>query len=217
MSPLLLGHRGDSANHAENSTAAFAAALACGADGVELDVWVSRDGEPVVIHDATLDRTTAARGPVAERDCEELAVLGVPRLRDVLSLTRDHVTAVELKAPFAQHPDLARQVLRLAAPRQRVLVFADDAEHLRALRGTGAHTVLLTSQRPEHPDALLRDSAATALAVQWQAIDADLCAEAPVHAWTVDEPEDVRRLLGMGVAGVITNRPCALRDVVPRG
>ena len=217
MSPLLLGHRGDSANHAENSLAAFRAALACGADGVELDVCVCRDGEPVVIHDATLDRTTAATGPVAERDRAELAELGVPALRDVLSLTRDHVTAVELKAPFAQHPDLARQVLRLAAPRQRILVFAYDADHLRALQRTDAHAVLLTAERPQQPRALLRESAATALAVQWQAIDGALCAEAPVYAWTVDGPDDVRRLLDMGVAGVITNRPCALRDLVPRG
>lgn len=216
MSPLLLGHRGDPANHAENSLAGLRAALDCGADGVELDVWLSADGEPVVIHDATLDRTTTAQGPVAARTAEELQTLGVPTLRDALRVTRDHVTAVELKAPHAQAPDLAHQALGLAAPGQRVLVFAYDADHLRALRGTGAHAVLLTAQRPPDPRALLAAVDAEALAVQWQAIDAELCAECPVYAWTVDAEDDVRALLGMGVAGVITNRPCALRSLVPR-
>lgn len=213
---LLLGHRGDPANHAENSLAGFRAALECGADGVELDVWLSADGEPVVIHDGTLDRTTAARGPVAVHTAAELQKMGVPTLRDALHVTRDHVTAVELKAPHAEAPDLARQALALAAPAQRILVFAYDADHLRGLRGTDAHTVLLTARRPQDPQALLAAGAARALAVQWQAVDAGLCAECPVYAWTVDAEPDVRSLLAMGVAAIITNRPCAMRSIVPR-
>jgi glycerophosphoryl diester phosphodiesterase len=217
VTALLLGHRGDSANHAENSLEAFRAAVGCGADGVELDVRLSADGEPVVIHDATLDRTTAAAGPVDGRGWRELGALGVPLLRDALRITRDHVTAVELKPPFAGHPTLARQVVDLVPRGQRILVLAYDAGHLRSLRDTGAATVLLTTQRPPDPQALLRESDAHMLAVQWQAIDAALCAAVAVHAWTVDAEEDVRALLAMGVAGVITNRPCAMRAVVPRG
>jgi len=216
VSPLLLGHRGDPANHAENSPAGFRAALDCGADGVELDVWLSADGVPVVVHDATLDRTTTARGLVAARTAAELEALGIPALRDALRITRDHVTAVELKAPHAQAPALAEQVLALAAPGQRILVFAFDADHLRALRGAGAQRVLLTTQRTQDPRALLAESDADALAVQWPAIDAALCAECPVYAWTVDAEDDALALLGMGVAGIVTNRPCALRAVVPR-
>jgi glycerophosphoryl diester phosphodiesterase len=68
-------HRGGAALRPENTLAAFDHGLALGADGLEFDVRLSRDGEVVVHHDATLDRTTNARGPVAEHTAEELARL----------------------------------------------------------------------------------------------------------------------------------------------
>ena len=70
--PLVFAHRGGSALAPENTLAAFDRGLALGADGVELDVRLSRDGIPVVHHDATLDRTTDATGPVSGRSADEL-------------------------------------------------------------------------------------------------------------------------------------------------
>jgi glycerophosphoryl diester phosphodiesterase len=218
VSPLLLGHRGDPANHVENSVVGFAAALRCGADGVELDVHLSADAEPVVIHDPTLERTTAGAGRVDAHSAAELGALGVPHLGTVLPMLRDHVAAVELKPSFDDAPSLARTVLDLAAPEQRVLVFAFDPRHLGAALGRrpSACTVLLTKQRPAQPRDVLRTCGATMLACEWHAIDAALCAEVPVIAWTVDAAGDARHLLDMGVHALISNDPCALRDVVPR-
>jgi glycerophosphoryl diester phosphodiesterase len=71
--PLVFAHRGGSALRPENTLAAFDNGLALGADGLELDVHLSRDGEVVVHHDAVLDRTTSERGRVAERTAAELA------------------------------------------------------------------------------------------------------------------------------------------------
>src|SRR5436853_1370309 len=62
--PLVLGHRGASGYAPENTLSAFNLAMDQGADGVELDVTLSADGVPVVIHDDTLDRTTSGHGPV---------------------------------------------------------------------------------------------------------------------------------------------------------
>lgn len=95
---------------------AFAHGLACGADGLEMDVHLASDGEVVVCHDATLDRTTDATGPVAGRTSAELAAVdagcrfgadgrfpfrgqqvGVPRLRDVLARFRGTRAIVEMK------------------------------------------------------------------------------------------------------------------------
>jgi len=219
VSALLLGHRGDPANHAENSLAGFAAAIACGADGVELDVQLSIEGEPFVIHDATLGRTTRGGGRVDAHAATELQALGVPHLGEALALLLDHVVAVELKPSFDAAPEMSRQVMELAAPGQPILLFAFDARHLLAARAHNpdASTVLLTTERPRDPHDTLVASGAATLAVQWQAIDAALCREVPVIAWTVDGEDDARRLLDMGVVALISNRPCALREVVPSG
>jgi glycerophosphoryl diester phosphodiesterase len=79
IAPLFAAHRGGALLWAENSLLAFRNALALGADFLELDVHLTRDGEVVVIHDATLDRTTTGTGPVRERT---LAELGALRLKD---------------------------------------------------------------------------------------------------------------------------------------
>lgn len=75
LRPLAVAHRGDSAHAPENTLAAFRAALAAGADMVEFDVGLSADLRPVILHDATLDRTTDGRGPLAARRLAELKAL----------------------------------------------------------------------------------------------------------------------------------------------
>src|ERR1051326_8408011 len=82
--PLVFAQRGGSALAPENTMPAFANARALGADGVELDVHLSRDGAVVVHHDATVDRTTSGTGAVAALSQRELARLDVPSLADVL-------------------------------------------------------------------------------------------------------------------------------------
>src|SRR5262252_4414077 len=71
--PAVFAHRGGAALAPENTLAAFDRGLALGADGLELDVHLSRDGEVVVVHDGTLDRTTDLTGPVSARSADELA------------------------------------------------------------------------------------------------------------------------------------------------
>ena len=71
--PQVFAHRGGSALAPENTTAAFDSGLALGADGLELDVHLSRDGSVVVHHDPPLERTTNLTGPVADRTADELA------------------------------------------------------------------------------------------------------------------------------------------------
>ena len=98
IAPLFAAHRGGALLWAENSLLAFRNALALGADFLELDVHLTRDGEVVVIHDATLERTTTGTGPVRERTLAELGALrpkdrdgavieeGIPTLDQVVAL-----------------------------------------------------------------------------------------------------------------------------------
>jgi glycerophosphoryl diester phosphodiesterase len=97
---LILGHRGYSSTHLENSMEAFRAALAAGMDGFELDVQPTRDGVCLILHDDTLDRTAKGSGTLRQMKASDLPALkngeAVPRLSDVLELPAQLIN-VELK------------------------------------------------------------------------------------------------------------------------
>src|SRR5512140_1897675 len=85
----VIGHRGAAAHLPENTMPSFEAAIAAAAPGVECDVHVSRDGELMVIHDHTLDRTTAISGLIEETDSAAMRLAGVPTLDEYLAVTKD--------------------------------------------------------------------------------------------------------------------------------
>jgi glycerophosphoryl diester phosphodiesterase len=143
--PLAFAHRGGAGLGPENTLAAFDHGLALGADGLELDVRLSRDGVVVVIHDASLNRTTNLAGPVSDRTADELARadatrsspsfrgqgVGIPTLAEVLERYRDARIIVELKE---DRPELARaavDVVRRAGAVDRVCM---GSYRLRVLR-----------------------------------------------------------------------------------
>ncbi len=151
MNPLLdlsarpvIAHRGASASRPENTLAAFDLAAQLGADALELDVHLSADGIPVVIHDITLDRTTDARGPVSRHTLAELQKIDagarftldgghtfpfrgqavrIPALADVLAAFPDMPLLVELKEPWAQ--EAVRRVLLDQAAAERCVLASE--------------------------------------------------------------------------------------------
>jgi glycerophosphoryl diester phosphodiesterase len=150
--PLVFAHRGGAKLRPENTFAAFDHGLALGADGLEFDVRLSRDGVVVVHHDATLERTTNGAGPVAAHTADELARLdagyhfgppthpfrgvtgGVPRLDDVLRRYRDARCIIELKV---NEPELGRRTIdavRAADAVDRVALGSFGTRVLRAAR-----------------------------------------------------------------------------------
>jgi len=165
--PLVFAHRGGARLAPENTLVAFARGLACGADGVELDVHLSRDGIPVVIHDATLERTTNGSGPVAARTAAELAALdagarfgateghpfrerghGVPTLAAVLERHPDARVIIELKYGTAALARAVVDVVRRFAAEERVCLGSFQQEALDAAR-TLAPRVATSASEPE--------------------------------------------------------------------
>jgi glycerophosphoryl diester phosphodiesterase len=149
----VFAHRGGSGLAPENTIAAFDNGLALGADGLELDVHLSRDGLVVVHHDRTLDRTTNLRGPVAGRTADELARadaaysfrgngsfpfrgqgLGVPLLSDVLVRYRDVPVIIELKMNTPELAEAVVDVVRRAGGIERVCLGSFGRRALRAVR-----------------------------------------------------------------------------------
>jgi glycerophosphoryl diester phosphodiesterase len=249
--PLVFGHRGGSRLAPENTLAAFDRAAAEGVDGLELDARLSRDGEVMVCHDATVDRTCDGRGVIADLTASELAGmdagyrfsagngahpfrgcgLAVPPLREVLARHAGCRVIVELKdnTPAAAeatvavvreggaidrvcfgsfHPDVIRAVRRLApeaatsGARGEVLraVVCSRLGFLPPFRG---YQALQVPERRENIRVVTPGF-----------VRAAHRAGVPVHVWVIDRPEDIRRLLGWGVDGIITDRPdVAVRTV----
>ncbi len=221
--PLIIGHRGAAADAPENTLAAFALALEQGADGVELDVQLCADGVPVIIHDPTVDRTCNGTGRVADLSLAELRLLTIdndhpiPTLDDLFAtFGRRTLYNVELKTLGRGGDALATAVARAIAAHhvaEHVLISSFSPFTLRAAQRhlpAGVPLALLRERRATRAaHALLR---AAADHPHHPLIDEPLMAWARrrglrVNAWTVDDPAEARRLLRLGVHGLITNRP----------
>lgn len=172
--PLVFAHRGGARLAPENTLAAFDNGLALGADGIEIDVQLSADGVPMVIHDKTLDRTTDRVGAVHGFTADELARvdagyrferagafpfrgqgIGVPTLRAVLARYPDTRVIIEMKGG---EPELARAVayeVRHAGAVGRVCVGSFYQASIVALRDEAPEIVTSASQ-PEAQWALHR-------------------------------------------------------------
>ncbi len=224
--PDIIAHRGASRECLENTLPAFERALAQGADGIELDVHATRDGKIVVHHDPMVRRRVGSKGPnhvpLAELDFE---VLHSHRLRDgqmipsldaVLDLVGTRATVyVEVKAVGIEE---ALAVCLERHPAARIAVHSFDHRIPVAVRAKRPGTAigLLSASYPLDIGTVIRPAAAEYLWQQAQLIDEALVREAhasgaSVIAWTENDAAHARRLIEMGVDGLCTDTPGALR------
>jgi glycerophosphoryl diester phosphodiesterase len=239
---LRIAHRGASAYAPENTLAAFRRAVELGADAVEMDVHCTHDGEVVVLHDASLDRTTDRTGAVADLPFSEVrrasagawfsdAYRGerVPALREALDAIPPHTLAVvEIKAAAATLP-----VLRTIREAQRlddvvVIAFARDVVGLARWFEPRASVALLVGAPPveahpvEHAGAMLSVAQAlgtSILDVHWklatpEAVWALHRRGATVWTWTANDTRRIRALVAADVDGIASDYPDRLAAVV---
>jgi glycerophosphoryl diester phosphodiesterase len=222
--PMVFAHRGGSALAPENTIQAFDNGLRLGADGLELDVRLSRDGVVVVHHDRTLDRTTELRGPVARHTGNELGRAGVPALADVLMRYRDARVIVELKLNRVELAAAAVDVATQTGALERVCFGSFGYRVLKAVRKL-APAAATSASREEVRWALYRSwcrwpvshvgyagyqvpelAGRTRVVSPWF-IECAHRSGLGVQVWTVDSESDARRLLGWGVDALISDRP----------
>jgi glycerophosphoryl diester phosphodiesterase len=226
-SNLIIGHRGASADAPENSLTAFALAAEQGADGIEIDVQLSADGWPVLMHDERVDRTTDGSGAVAELTFEQCQALDcgdggpIPSLDQVFEMFGPALLYnVELKGPVWQDDGLVAAVADRIESHQLedyVLVSTFNPRILRRCRrllsrrvaiallqapGPYKYTYLIADGQADHPHHSMIDK----VYMDWAHKRGYR-----VHTWTVDEPAEAQRLVDLGVHGIITNKPAFLR------
>jgi len=228
---LIIAHRGASAEAPENTLEAFRLGLEQGADALELDVRLTRDGEAVVIHDPTLDRTTDRGGVVAELTLEQVQAASarggarIPTFRSVLEAFPKTPMLVEIKAAEAQ--DTVALEIERAGARDRVVLASFQHRALEKLRSgpylIGADrrdvAMLYAAGRLRLESAVPR---CLCYAVPWRwkgklevprpwFIAAAARQKRPVHVWTVDDPAIAKLLWDRGASGIITNNPALVR------
>lgn len=232
--PLVVAHRGASADHPENTLAAFSGAVDQGADGVELDVRLTASGHLIVHHDAWyLDGRTVWGTELAD------APPGTCDLPTALDVCGGLLVNVEIKndpgdlgegVGWSTDPADAVAALlrdRAAAGRvDRVLVSSFDAATLDHFHVVSPEvpTGVLVADPTVHPDTPERAAAAGHRALHpWEHfVDAELVERCralglDVNTWTVDDPVRIAELAGLGVASVITNRPADALTALGRG
>lgn len=238
--PRAFAHRGwhiDDLHGMENSLPAFRRAAAEGYHHIETDVHATSDGVLVVHHDETLDRTTDRGGAVGSLRWSEVrgAKIGgtepVSRLEDVLEELPDAHFNVDIKSDAAVEPFL--RAVRRCDAFDRVAAASFSARRLARVRRLGGPRLVLamdpvsagvvwaTSKAPIPLNFLARGAMAQVPLRHGRVSVVSLAfvrrahrMGAEVHVWTVDDAATMRRLLDIGVDGIISDRPDVLRTVL---
>ena len=223
------GHRGASAVAPENTMASFRTAAASGADYLELDVQLSQDGEPMVFHDETLERTTDGHGRLDRTRAAELERLDagawfgqrfaaerIPRLTEVLAwLETLPATGATLEAKGAGTGARLAQVISASGIASRLSICSFEPTELRAAAGgaPGIARILIVDRDAPAADfvALARDAQATGVNVPWQWLDAGMVARLQAAGLLVAggtiELDALSQCLALGIDAIDSNDP----------
>ncbi len=219
----MIAHRGASAREVENSLAAFRAAAALGADGVELDVHASADGALIVHHDETIAGRRIAELSADQVRHERLANREpVPTLADVLQAVGPALQVfVEVKSLSPRFDASLLEALGRGPNPAGYAVHGFDHRIVQRLgrERPALRRGVLSASYPVRPLAPLEDAGATMLWQERTLVDRPLAdalhgAGMQLIVWTVDDPAEMRRLVELGVDGICTNRPDLGRRVV---
>ncbi len=237
--PLIrIAHRGASQKCPENTLLAFRTAVKQGTDFVETDVQMTRDGELVLMHDETLDRTTNGSGFVHDHTFALLRELDagkgerVPTLRELFELARTGGIrlCLEVKGQDAEEGIAIATAVVAAITHQdfisQAIVTSFFQQALRRAKQLEPRLSLMLDPSPQDGSLGARDICEQTLAAQaniisydWHLLTPEIVREAELVGlalwpWAPDTADEIRRLLSLGVPGVMTDCPDVLNQVL---
>ena len=240
--PLVIAHRGSSAHAPENTLAAFQLAAVQGADAIELDVDLTRDGQAIVMHDATLDRTTDGKGAVHELMLEEIRRVDagawkgatfkgerVPLLDEVFAAVGQRVLInVEVKGMSLRSTGIEAKVAALVQQHhlfERVIISSFNPFALRRIKHMEPRLACALIYAPDLP-IYLRHTWLAPLIPQLDArhphhsqvsrrlVERWHARGQRVNVWTVNEAAILHAMTRAGVDGIIGDDPVLLRKTL---
>lgn len=229
--PLAFAHRGGASEAPENTASAFEYAIGLGFTYLETDVHVTADGVLVAFHDEDLERTCARPGRISQLPSSQVRTAlvegkaPIPLLEDLLGAWPDARWNIDCKADDAV-PALI-DVLRRCSAVDRVCVGSfSDARLRRIRRAMGAELCTSLGTREAASWVVGLPLSTSALVAQVPVTHRGLTVVSPrtvarahrrgwqVHVWTINEADEMHRLLDLGVDGLMTDRPAVLRQVL---
>lgn len=239
--PLVWAHRGASGYAPENTLPAFQKAIEMGANGIELDVQMTKDGELVVCHDETINRTSNGSGWIKDKTLAELKVLDfscgqkdfagvtIPTMREVFELlaTADMIINIELKTGILFYPGMAEKLLELTSEcgfSDRVIYSSFNHYTVKYIHEVAPEaklgflyadgTIEMPSYALKHGVQALHPALYN---IQFPGL-IDECHQKglSVNVWTVNEEEHLELCCRAGVDAIITNYPDRAFEVIRR-
>lgn len=211
---LKIGHRGAKGHLPENTLASFEKAIALGIDMIELDVRLSSDKIPMIIHDETIDRTTSKTGLVTDYSAKELQALGIPALIDVFKLVDNRCEInVEIKT-FSATQAVLNLIAKSTFDQSKILISSFDWNALQEVRfhDEDIRIGVLTETDLYLALAFAKFIKAEAIHPYFHLLTAENVEKIKekgfkVFPWTINEPEDITFVKSLEVDGIITDFP----------
>ena len=237
--PLNIAHRGFSSRFPENTMLAFAEAEKAGCDGIELDVHLTSDGVPVVIHDEDIRRTTDGEGLVGSFTLSELQAFNasaswkgehpfqkIPSMEEYFEWVKgtNLMTNIELKNSIIDYPGLEEKVIamiRRFGLEERILFSSFNHVSMQRCKRIAPEIPcgLLYSSWIVNPGTYAAGVGVECLHPKFYSLVPETMAEIRRHnirinAWTINEEDDIRRMAGLEIDGFITNFPDRVKRIL---
>ena len=233
-----VAHRGASVHYPENTLLAFHQAIKEGVDAIEVDVHRTRDGQLVIIHDSTLERTTNGHGRVADHSLREIRSLDagqsekIPLLNEVIQLAHEAQIrlCVEIKGTTeAEELAITEAIvstLKNANFLGQAIITSFSSKVLLHAKALNSEVSTMLDPSPQDGSLTARQICAQVLRAGANCLSYDFRFLTPaivrecqltglaLWPWDPDEPEDIQKVLMWDVDGIMTNRPDALNKVL---
>ena len=243
-SPVIYAHRGASAYAPENTMPAFEKALEFGADGIELDVHLTKDNYIVVCHDEWTGRISSKNLLIKDTTYKELCTLDfggwfspkykgtkIPLFEEVLNLLKDWngILDIEIKCGGNYYPGIEQKCIDMLKEHNflnKIIFCSFDHDSMEKVKSINSNIPvgLLYGEAIQEPWNYAKKRGADALHPYYQLVDfkmVDMCRKNNIliNAWTLNEEIEIKKYIEMGIDGVITNKPdiaLKLRDKLYR-
>lgn len=229
---LNIAHRGFSGKYPENTMMAFRKAVDVGADGIETDLHMTSDGIIVICHDETIDRTTNGSGFIKDYTYDEIRKLDagkgekIPSLDELLNFMKDKnlLLNLELKNDVINYNNLEKDTINKIYEyglEKNVIISSFNHQSMKRVKqyDSSIRTGLLYGSTICKPEEYAKQMGADALHPLFSLVmDQDVVHDIKksgilINAYTVNREDEMKKLIGLGIDGIITNYPNILKKL----